>query len=114
MAGNIAPAGDDLSISDKITKICKDIYHADGIELSDLALENIEKINKLGRSNLPICMAKTPLSFSDNPKLLNAPRNFIVKIKDVKLSNGAGFIVCYCGDILTMPGLPKVPAATKM
>lgn len=103
----------DLSISDKITKICKDIYHADSIELSDLALENIEKINKLGRSNLPICMAKTPLSFSDNPKLLNAPRNFIVKIKDVKLSNGAGFIVCYCGDILTMPGLPKVPAATK-
>jgi len=103
-----------LSIKEKITKICKDIYKANEIIFKEEALKNIELIEKLNKDNLPICMAKTPLSFSDNPKLLNAPRDFNITISNVKLSNGAGFIVCYCGNILTMPGLPKVPEATKM
>lgn len=101
------------SITDKIRIIAKEIYRASDIELSEQALKDIEEIEKLDRSNLPICMAKTPLSFSDNPKLLNAPRDFIIKINKIKLSNGAGFIVVYCGNILTMPGLPKSPMATK-
>jgi len=103
-----------LSIKEKITKICRDIYKANEIIFKEEALKNIELIEKLNKDNLPICMAKTPLSFSDNPKLLNAPRGFNITISNVKLSNGAGFIVCYCGNILTMPGLPKVPEATKM
>ena len=101
-------------IKDKILRICREIYHADGVNFSDLAIEKIEKYQKEGRGNLPVCIAKTPNSFSDNPKLLNVPKNFEVTVKDISLSNGAGFIVAYLGDIMTMPGLPKVPLATKM
>ena len=68
-------------------------------------------IRDLGADNLPICIAKTQYSFSDNPKLLGAPKDFNITVKDVKLSNGAGFIVVFTGDIMTMPGLPKIPAA---
>ena len=68
----------------------------------------------MGKGNLPVCIAKTQSSFSDDAKLLNTPRNFNLHVKDVSISNGAGFIVVYCGNILTMPGLPKVPAAVKM
>ena len=68
----------------------------------------------MGKDNLPICIAKTQSSFSDDAKLLNAPRGFKLHVKDLSLSNGAGFIVVYCGNILTMPGLPKIPAAVKM
>ncbi len=104
----------DDTIENKIEKIAKEIYRAKGVEYSDLAKEHIEKINKLNRNNLVICMSKTPLSFSDDPKLINAPRDFVLKVSDVKLSNGAGFIVVMCGNVLTMPGLPKVPSACKM
>lgn len=102
------------TIENKITKIAKEIYHAKNIIYEEKALKEIENIKKLGRDNLPICIAKTQSSFSDNPTLVNAPRDFDLHIKDVRLSNGAGFIVVLTGNILTMPGLPKVPAAVKM
>ena len=104
----------DLSIEEKIEKIAKEIYRADGIEISEVAKVKIEQYRLLGKENLPICIAKTQSSFSDDAKLLNAPRNFTLHVKDVSLSNGAGFIVVYTGNILTMPGLPKIPAAVKM
>ena len=103
-----------LSIEEKIEKIAKEIYRADGIEISEVAKAKIEQYKLLGKENLPICIAKTQSSFSDDAKLLNAPRNFTLHVKDVSLSNGAGFIVVYTGNILTMPGLPKIPAAVKM
>jgi len=102
------------TIENKIEKIAKEIYRAKEVDFLPLAKEKIKEINELKRDNLPICIAKTPLSFSDNPKLLNAPKDFKVTVKDIKLDNGAGFIVAYLGSILTMPGLPKVPAAVKM
>ncbi len=104
----------DMPIKGKIEAVAKRIYHADGVVYSELALKKIEEYEKMGKGNLPVCMAKTQSSFSDNPKLLNVPKGFNITICDVSLSNGAGFIVCYCGNILTMPGLPKEPLATKM
>lgn len=103
-----------LSIEEKIETLAKEIYRADGVEYSELAKEKIELYKNMGKDNLPICVAKTQSSFSDDPKLLNAPRGFKLHVKDLSLSNGAGFIVIYCGNILTMPGLPKIPAAVKM
>ena len=102
------------SVEDKIKDIAKKIYGAKHVDLSPTAKKSIQKINELGLSALPICMAKTQYSFSDNPLLLGAPTDFILNVKDVKLSNGAGFIVVYTGDILTMPGLPKKPAAENI
>ena len=102
------------SIEEKIEIIAKEIYHADGVEYTEKALKDIEAIKKLKKDNYVICMAKTPLSFSDNPKLLNVPENFKITVKEVKISNGAEFIVALLGSILTMPGLPKEPQATKM
>ena len=102
------------SIEEKIETLAKEIYRADGVEYSELAKEKIEFYKNMGKDDLPICVAKTQSSFSDDPKLLNAPRNFKLHVKDLSLSNGAGFIVVYCGNILTMPGLPKIPAAVKM
>ena len=102
------------SIEDKIECLAKKIYHAESVEFSEKAKADIEEIRKLNRTNLPICVAKTPASFSDDPTLLNVPRGFTFHVREVKLSNGAGFIVCLCGSVLTMPGLPKIPAAVKM
>ena len=101
-------------IEDKIEILAKEIYRADGVEYSDLAKKKLELYKNMGKDNLPICIAKTQSSFSDDAKLLNAPRGFKLHVKDLSLSNGAGFIVVYCGNILTMPGLPKIPAAVKM
>lgn len=102
------------TIENKIATIAKKIYRADGVKFTKEALEDIKKIKELKKDNLVICMAKTPSSFSDNPKLLNCPRNFKITVREVKLSNGAEFIVVLTGNILTMPGLPKVPQATLM
>lgn len=102
------------SIENKIECLAKQIYHASSVEYSEKAKEDISKIVALHRDNLPICIAKTPASFSDDPSLLNVPRDFVFHVREVKLSNGAGFIVCLCGSVLTMPGLPKIPAAVKM
>ncbi len=102
------------SIKNKIQTIVKEIYRADDVEYSEKANEDIKHIEKLGYDKYPICMAKTQSSFSDNPKLLNAPKGFKINVKEVRLSNGAGFIVVICGNILTMPGLPETPAAVLM
>ena len=104
----------EMSIKEKIECIAKRIYHAEKVEYTPLALEKIKAYEREGFKENYVCMAKTPESFSDNPKLLNAPSDFTLHIRDVSLSSGAQFIVCYTGKVLTMPGLPKVPAAIKM
>ena len=102
------------SIEAKINDIARKIYHADGAVLTAAAKKEAEEIERLGASGLPICMAKTQYSFSDDPTLLCAPEGFNITVRDLKLKAGAGFIVAYTGDILTMPGLPKVPAAENI
>lgn len=104
----------DLSIEDKITAICKKIYHADGADFTENAKKQLKKLTDLGFGRLPVCIAKTQYSFSDNPKLLGAPEGFRVTVRNLKVSAGAGFIVALTGDILTMPGLPKRPAAENI
>ncbi len=105
---------DDLSLEDKIKAVAEKIYRADGVEFEANAKKQLAKIESLGFSNLPVCMAKTQYSFSDNPALLGAPRGFKITIRDVKVCSGAGFVVVKTGDIMTMPGLPKVPSAEKI
>jgi formate--tetrahydrofolate ligase len=103
-----------LSIEEKLEAICKKIYHADGVVLTDNAKKQVAQLTEFGFGDMPICMAKTQYSFSDNPALLGTPKGFIVTVKNLKVSAGAGFIVALTGDIMTMPGLPKVPAAEKI
>ncbi len=104
----------DLSIKEKLETIAKRIYHADGVDLVGNAPAQIKQLEELGFGNMPICMAKTQYSFSDNPALLGAPKDFRITVRNLKVSAGAGFIVALTGDVLTMPGLPKVPAAEKI
>ena len=101
-------------IKTKIDTICKEIYRCDEVVYLDKALEDIKKYEELGFNKTPICIAKTPQSFTDDPKVLGAPRGFKVTIREVRLSAGANFLVPLTGKIMTMPGLPKVPAAVKM
>ena len=103
-----------LSIEEKLNAICKRVYHADGAVLTDNAKKQAKKLKDLGFGNLPICVAKTQYSFSDDPSKLGAPSGFTVTVRNLKVSAGAGFIVALTGDIMTMPGLPKVPAAEKI
>ena len=103
-----------LSIEQKIRIICKEIYGASNVEFSSTAKTQISALKKNGWANLPICMAKTQYSLSDNPKLLGRPEGFTVTVRELKPSIGAGFIVALLGDIMTMPGLPKEPAANNM
>ena len=105
---------DSDSILEKIEKVVTKIYRGKGVIVTPNAKKQIQKLEELGFSNLPICIAKTQYSFSDDALKLGAPENFDVTIKNVKVSNGAGFIVVLTGDIMTMPGLPKVPAAEKI
>ncbi|MBR6807090.1 MAG: formate--tetrahydrofolate ligase [Clostridia bacterium] len=105
---------DDLTISEKIEAVVKKIYGGDGIAILPAAKKQIAELEALGFGNMPVCMAKTQYSFSDDATKLGAPDGFTVTIKNVKVSAGAGFIVVLTGDILTMPGLPKVPAAEKI
>ena len=102
---------DSLSIKEKIETVAKEIYGAGRVVYSTKASNTIDNLGKLGFGNLPVCMAKTQYSLSDNPKLLGAPSGFDMEIRDVYVSSGAGFVVVLTGDIMTMPGLPKVPAA---
>ena len=104
----------DGTIEDKIEAIVKRVYGGNGISILPAAKKQIETLKELGFDNLPICVAKTQYSFSDDPTKLGAPENFTVTIKNVKVSAGAGFIVVLTGDIMTMPGLPRVPAAEKI
>ncbi|QGT99884.1 Formate--tetrahydrofolate ligase [Candidatus Syntrophocurvum alkaliphilum] len=105
---------DELPISSKIEKVCKEIYGANAVTYSKDAQNMIEKFEELGYGNLPVCMAKTQFSFSDDPTLKGRPKDFDITVKDVKLSAGAGFIVALAGSIMTMPGLGKTPAAEKI
>ncbi len=102
------------SISEKLEKIAKKVYHADGVDILPPAKKAMAMLTELGFDNIPVCVAKTQYSFSDDPSLLGAPEGFRITIKDMKVSAGAGFIVAYSGDIMTMPGLPKLPAAEKI
>ncbi len=104
----------DISIEEKLETICRRIYHADGVLLEAGAKKQAQQLTELGFDRLPICMAKTQHSFSDNAALLGAPKGFTVTVRNLKVSAGAGFIVALTGDIMTMPGLPKVPAAEKI
>ena len=104
----------DGTIMEKLNAIATKIYHADGVQLVGNAVKQIKQLEELGFGNMPICMAKTQYSFSDDQTKLGAPRDFIVQVRNLKVSAGAGFIVALTGDIMTMPGLPKVPAAEKI
>ncbi len=105
---------DELTIAQKIEAVVKKVYRGKGINIMPNALKQIETLEKLGFGKCPVCIAKTQYSFSDDQTKLGAPEDFIVTIKNVKISAGAGFIVVLTGDIMTMPGLPKVPAAEKI
>lgn len=102
------------SIEDKMNTIATEIYGADGVDFTADALKQVRELEKLGLDRLPICVAKTQYSFTDDPKKLGAPKNFRITVREVKVSAGAGFIVALTGSIMTMPGLPKVPAAEKI
>ena len=102
------------SIENKILTIAKEIYGADGVNYTPAAKKQIAELEKFGMDKLPICMAKTQYSLSDNPSLLGKPSGFDITVREVKVSNGAGFIVVLTGNVMTMPGLPKVPAANRM
>ena len=104
----------ELPIKDKIEILAKEIYRADGVSFTSQAEKAIKEIEGIGFRNLPICVAKTQYSLSDDPTLLGKPKNFRITVRDVKLSAGAGFVVIYTGDILTMPGLPKKPSALNI
>lgn len=104
----------DGTIEDKIEQIVKNVYGGAGVNFTAEAKKQIATLTALGFDKIPVCMAKTQYSFSDNPALLGAPEGFIVTVRNVKVSAGAGFIVALTGDIMTMPGLPKVPAAEKI
>jgi len=101
-------------IEEKVRKVAYRIYGAFGMAVSKKTREKIKKIEEWGYGSLPVCIAKTQYSFSDNEKLLGRPRNFNIELRDVKVSGGAGFVVVYLGNIMTMPGLPEVPASTRM
>ena len=105
---------DELGVKEKIEAVIKKVYRGSGADFSPAALKEIAAIEENGFGNLPVCIAKTQYSFSDNPKLLGAPENFKVSVRSVKVSAGAGFAVVLTGAVMTMPGLPKVPAAEKI
>ena len=104
----------DAPIKDKIEAIVKKIYHGDGVTFTANAEKQIKTLTELGYDKMPICMAKTQYSFSDDQTKLGAPTGFTVTVRNVKVSAGAGFLVALTGEIMTMPGLPKVPAAERI
>lgn len=104
----------EASIKEKIEIIANEIYRADGVTYTPQADKAIKEIEAIGFRELPVCIAKTQYSLSDNPALLGKPKNFNITVRDAKLSSGAGFVVIYTGDIMTMPGLPKAPAALNI
>ncbi len=105
---------DDLSIEEKINKVCKEIYGAGSVAFSAKARKTLKQIDEIGLGKFPVCIAKTQYSLSDNPSLLGRPEGFEVTVQELRISAGAGFIVALLGDIMTMPGLPKKPAALNI
>lgn len=106
--------GDDTTIKEKIEAIARRIYHADGVDFVGPAVKQLKQLDENGFGHLPICVAKTQYSFSDNPALLGAPKDFRITVRNLKVSAGAGFIVALTGEVMTMPGLPKVPSAERI
>jgi formate--tetrahydrofolate ligase len=104
----------DVTLKEKINTIATKIYGADGVSYTKIAEDALERFNRMGYGDLPVCVAKTQYSLSDDPALLGRPQGFTVTVRDVRLSAGAGFIVPLMGNILTMPGLPKKPAAYEI
>ena len=104
----------EMPLQEKVATIVKEIYGGDKVEFAPKAAQALTQYEAEGFGNLPVCMAKTQNSLSDDPALLGAPSGFIVHVKNAKISAGAGFIVIYTGDIMTMPGLPKKPAAENI
>ena len=102
---------DAMPLADKIDTVAREIYRADGVALAPVAARKLARFEAAGHGHLPVCMAKTPYSFSSDPAALGAPSGFTLPVRDVRLSAGAGFVVALCGDIVTMPGLPRRPAA---
>ena len=112
---NFAPIYDEkLPVKEKLEIIAREIYRADGVNFTAQAEKSLKEIETLGFAELPVCVAKTQYSLSDDPSLLGKPENFRITVRDLKVSAGAGFIVVYTGDIMTMPGLPKQPAALRI
>ena len=105
---------DDTTIEEKIRAVAQKVYHADDVYFTVDAQKQIRNLEDKGFGKLPVCIAKSQYSFSDNPKLLGAPKGFTITVRTLKVSAGAGFIIAMTGDILTMPGLPKLPAAEKI
>lgn len=105
---------DDLSLSEKIEAIATRIYRADGVDFTPSARKEIAQLESLGFADMPVCMAKTQYSFSDDGAKLGAPRNFRITVREVKVSAGAGFVVALTGNVMTMPGLGKSPAAFRI
>ena len=103
-----------MALEDKIKTIATKIYGADGVSILPAAAKELKKIAEMGYGNLPVCMAKTQYSLSDNEKVLGRPSGFDITVRSARLAAGAGFVVCETGAIMTMPGLPKVPAAEKI
>ncbi len=101
-------------VKEKIETIAREIYGASGVTYSPSADRMIKKLSEIGMDDLPICVAKTQYSLSDNPRMLGRPENFEINVREIRLSAGAGFIVALTGDIMTMPGLPKQPAAERI
>ena len=104
----------DCSIKEKIEAIAKRIYHADGVTFTANAEKQIKTLTELGYDKMPVCMAKTQYSFTDDQTKLGAPTGFTITVRNIKVSAGAGFLVALTGEIMTMPGLPKVPAAERI
>ena len=104
----------DGTIEEKLEAIVKRVYGGAGVALTPAARQQAARLTELGFGNLPVCVAKTQYSFSDDPSLLGAPENFTVTVRNLKVSAGAGFLVALTGDIMTMPGLPKSPAAERI
>ncbi|MBO4389799.1 MAG: formate--tetrahydrofolate ligase, partial [Lachnospiraceae bacterium] len=104
----------EMGLAEKIETVAKKIYGAEGIALSSTAANQIKRLTELGLGNLPVCIAKTQYSLSDDPTLLGRPEGFTLTVREVYPSAGAGFVVVLTGDVMTMPGLPKVPAATRI
>ena len=103
-----------MPLDKKIETVAKMVYGADGVSFDHATRSDLELITRHGYGNLPVCIAKTPLSLSDNPKLRGRPKNFRISVNEIRVSAGAGFVVAICGNIVTMPGLPKVPAAARI
>jgi len=101
-------------VEDKIATVAREVYGAEHIDYTPLARKDLRTIKKLGYSGLPVCIAKTQKSLSDNPRLLGRPKDFVVTVREIQISAGAGYLVPITGEIMRMPGLPQDPAATKM